>query len=154
MKSSSIRRSRCRSLQDYAGPYVFQRLLADAFHFVQLVNCLERAVGITIIDNSLRQHFANPGQRVQLLDIGSVDIDNHFAGVLGCDRNRSGCGSWLCCLRRAPACLLRLLLAAEPALARTRVNLRSIVPGAVRRVIDSLAAFLVDVALDAAMGRD
>ena len=154
MKSSSIRRSRCRSLQDYAGPYVFQRLLADAFHFVQLVNCLERAVGITIIDNPLRQHFANSGQRLQFLDTGSVDIDNHFAGVLGCDRNRSGCGSWLCCLRRAPASFLRLLLAAEPALARARVDFRPRIPRAVRRVIDSLAAFLVNVALDAAMGRD
>lgn len=60
-------------------PYVFQRLLANAFHVVQFVKALKCAVLTAVIDNPMRQRFADAVQRLQLFNTCFIDIHNRFA---------------------------------------------------------------------------
>ena len=70
-------------LRDQKAADRFERAIADAFNVVELVHAGKRPVRLSIGDDALGEHFANAGQRVQLVHFGRVDVEKISAVLDG-----------------------------------------------------------------------
>ena len=60
----------------------------DSAHILYIFYCRKRTLGVAIVDNSLRFHIANTGKCLELVYVGSVDIDGMMREDRRCGKQK------------------------------------------------------------------